>query len=218
MKSPAVHLLLSATSRSLLRMTLEVLKHYSSRMSTCIITSPSQRVMINDINALFKLIPFKIPHMESLVMEVDNSVREAYKNGKLTSSQRVEIETRLLVDGDIPDVLSSVCEHLTGKVMTKICESMDMTKVLFWDVECDDIKSDDRTTETKARYDVLTKMKLDNHVKVRTCRRCGSVTKDYYAEILDGNRTSNELEHPPPTWLLHVQKNCVCLGSWIISS
>lgn len=206
--SPSVFILLSASPRSLLRMVLELIRIYFGKAMQTSPQTAAQRALVQEIITYSKLIPFKIPNLESLMQEVDTSIRTAYKTAELAPQARVDAETTMLVDAMIPECLETTVEYLTGKVATRMLDTVDTGKITFW--ETDWLGLRDREGEDgraqRRRYDAIQKMGVREGMKLRTCRRCGSVMEDVYF----GAKGS------VPPWLAQAQRFCVCLGYWML--
>ncbi|KAF4556924.1 Mediator complex subunit 16-like protein [Elsinoe fawcettii] len=203
--SITVLILLASTPRALLRMTLELLKLYFPKMAQCSPTTIQQRVALQELSAYSRTLPIKLPHLESVMAEVDSGVRQAYNSAKLASAARVEHEVRMLVDGEVPDVLQPVVEHVfSQKIAGKVVDGIDRGALWAWDTSSLGLKEGRRR---EGRWDVVRKMPVREGTKVRVCKRCGSLMEDVWlAQERQGL----------PTWLQNAQRSCVCLGYWMV--
>lgn len=208
--SPSVLILLSSAPRSLLRVTLELLKIYFTKLTQCNPTTVTQRVQVQELVQYYKTLPFKLPHLESVLQEVDNSVRTAYTNAKISSAGRVECETKMLVDGEVPQCLEKVVEYIfSPKIAGKVVDSVDQGAVWGWDTSWLGLRDGKGKGMDRRRYDVIRKTVFKEGTKLRVCKRCGSVMEDLYGGV-EGQRQGL------PPWLVHAQRNCVCLGYWMV--
>lgn len=158
----------------------------------------------------YKTLPFKLPHLESVLQEVDNSVRTAYTNAKISSAGRVECETKMLVDGEVPQCLEKVVEYIfSPKIAGKVVDSVDQGAVWGWDTSWLGLRDGKGKGMDRRRYDVIRKTVFKEGTKLRVCKRCGSVMEDLYGGV-EGQRQGL------PPWLVHAQRNCVCLGYWMV--
>ncbi|PNS19940.1 peptidyl-tRNA hydrolase [Sphaceloma murrayae] len=204
--SPSLLILLSSPPRNLLRMTLELLKIFFTKLTQCNPATVQQRVQVQELVTYYKTLPFKLPHLESVLQEVESSVRAAYGKVELSGPQRVEAEVKMLVDGEVPPILERVVEHvLSAKVAGKVVDSVDQGAVWGWETAWLGLRDgrDGEVTE-KAKWDVVRKCRLGDGKK-RVCKRCGSLMEDVIGERVVG-------------WLGHAQRNCVCQGYWMVEA
>ncbi|KAG8625733.1 hypothetical protein KVT40_006134 [Elsinoe batatas] len=207
--SPTILLLLSSTPRALLRMTLELLKMYFPKMAQCTPTSIHQRVAIQELMTYSRTLPVKLPHLESVLVEVDSGVRQAYNSAKLSQSGRVDSELRMLVEGEVPEALQVVVEHVfSPKIAGKVVESIDRGALWGWDTSGLGIR-DGVARKGQGRLDVVRKTQVAEGTRVRVCKRCGSLMEDVWV---------GQERQGLPAWLQHAQRNCVCLGYWMVEA
>ncbi|KAF2157753.1 hypothetical protein K461DRAFT_290037 [Myriangium duriaei CBS 260.36] len=211
-ESASLLTLLSATSRALVRMLLDLIKVYMNKTRQSICQSGAQRTLIQEIATYGVQLPFNTPKLESLLVETDNHVREVLTSSNLSTQQRVDAELSMLVDGRIPDCLFKSVDFLTGEATTRILASVDIGKITFWNFDWLGLrgsKTEDGRLQRR-KYDVIRKLPIREDMKLKSCRRCGCLSEDCATGFAYKDRNAI------PPWLMQAQRLCVCLGYWIL--
>lgn len=214
MNSASLMILLCATPRSLLRMMLELIKAYFGKAIQCLPQNGAQRALIQETIGYSKMLPFKLPIIDALILEVENSIRMSYKMADANTQQRIDAELTMLVDGEVPLCLSLAAEQVTGNLTSKLQDSFEMSKIIFVNTDwlgLRDSDTEDGPTQRR-KYDVIRKTPITEGMKVRSCRRCGSVVEDAYVGMGERERMA------VPPWLAQAQRFCICLGYWMLES
>ncbi|KJX96696.1 RNA polymerase II Mediator complex subunit Sin4 like protein [Zymoseptoria brevis] len=236
--SPILPLLLASFSRALLRFQVLWVIKYLHLLQQIIPRLPTlaQRAELSATLELgTKSLPFKLPALEALLVDVDSAIRQVYSSGEVNAERRGEIEVGLICGGgEVPRELRAVVARLidvgVGKVLD--AEGTDVVKLRFWDMTWLGIERVQappprslHTNGTNTRksppteavfpgdmeiagrwgYDVIRKVPLTEGMVVRECRRCGAVMEDF----------SPDRVRASPGWLGHAQKNCVCMNYWV---
>ncbi|GAB7348668.1 hypothetical protein MBLNU459_g7031t1 [Dothideomycetes sp. NU459] len=205
LNTPSLHLLLHSAPRALIRLVTEILKPYLMKVNHArtknLVNTISERAALEDIEALLTTrLPFRnLKVIETLIAEIDGTVRKAYADAHATAQLRSHAEQALLVESVIPGPFEPVLRHVFGAVLPKLLEAVDGAGVFFAETGWLGLK-DGKTKE--ANIDAVRKMEIPRGAKVRMCRRCGSLTEDAW----DG----------APPWIQAGHKMCVCLSHWLI--
>lgn len=217
--SASLLVLLCPTSRSLIRMMLELLKAYIGKLGQVAPQTGAQRALLQETITYSKQIPFKLPNLESLMLEIDNSIRAAFKTANLSATARTDAELTMLVHGRLPTCLSAAVDFVTGKAASKFLDSVDPTRITFTDLDWlglrdggDGGADPDHARNVRRRFDAIRKCPLAPGARLRTCRRCGSVMEDLSVGLSGKERSAL------PPWLAQAQRYCVCLGYWMVGS
>ena len=184
----------------------------------------AQRAIMSEIVTLYQSVPFKISSFELLIQEIDTGVRSAYTAANTSPVQRAQLEHIMLVEAAVPDVLLPVVDQLVNKTLSKIQDNINTVKLAFWDTEWLGLNNPSQRVSTaeegthgngstntsslldvQRKWDVLRKTPLKKGMKLRSCRRCGSMMEDI-----------NGAEGTRVPWIWTGQKMCVCLGYWML--
>ncbi|THX79645.1 hypothetical protein D6D05_04871 [Aureobasidium pullulans] len=211
----AVHLLLNSTSRALLAMLGNLVRNFALR-----IPKTQEKVRLssraNDIRDSAELqqmetmmgsdLPFDIRLFEHLIMEIDGAVRATYQTAQSSAPLRSHIEQSMLVEADIPEVLSPVLQRLFGDIMPRIESQVDGVAIYTADTAWLGLGEDEEANKRAGmqQYDVLRKCAIAPGAKIRQCRRCGSVIEN----LVDGHSAA---------WVQNAHKMCVCLSHWVVA-
>ena len=204
------------------RFTTELTKIFFHKGTTATPETVAQRAVISEIVSMVKTLPSSIPTFEYLLQDIDSGVRNAYNAANISTVQRAQFEHSMLVDASIPDVLMPVVTHLLTSSLGKIQDKIDMVRLTFADTEwlglshpVPEMVASQASTDIapnrqpllaiQRKWDVLRKTPLRQGMKLRSCRRCGSMMEDI-----------NSTEGTRVPWIWTGQKMCVCLGYWML--
>lgn len=193
------------------RFLLEMTKAYLVKINFTPSQTVEQRAQIAEIVHMSSSQPFKLGHFDSLLTEIDTGIRSAYTAAELQPGPRGVLEHNMLVHGELPECLMPVVNRLLLNTMPKLQDQVDMGKIYFTDTVWLGLKDriggpTDNRDAGAIKYDELRKTPLRQGMKLRRCRRCGSMMEDVAVD--KGVRT--------PQWQLSGQKFCVCLGYWML--
>lgn len=163
----------------------------------------AHRAQLSEIIHMSSAQPFKLSHFESLLNEIDTGIRSAYAQAEVSVVQRGQFEHNMLIEADVPEALMPIVSRLFGNIVSKLQDNVDMGKIYFADVAWLGLR--DGLGKGAVTYDVLKKTPLKKGMKLRGCRRCGSMMEDAVAE-----------QGQSRTWIAVGQKFCVCLGYWML--
>jgi mediator of RNA polymerase II transcription subunit 16 len=212
--SASLHILLCSTSRALLGMLGNLIRNFAMR-----VVKTQEKVRLsnrtNDIRDSVELqqmeammgpeLPFEIRLFEQLVGEVDGNVRATYQAANSSPPQRSFYEQGMLVDAEIPEVLSPVLQRIFGETVPRLESQIDGVAIYNADTAWlglgEDVEANKRAS--RQQYDVLRKCAIPPNAKVRQCRRCGSVIEN----LVDGHMAA---------WVQNAHKICVCLSHWTV--
>ncbi|KAI5206129.1 hypothetical protein E4T39_02649 [Aureobasidium subglaciale] len=211
----SLHLLLNSTSRALLGMLASLIRSFASRIAKIYerVAASSRSSEIRDgvelknIEAMLgQDLPFDLRQFEQMVAEVDGNVRATYQAAQSSPPQRSFWEQGMLVDADLPEVLSPVLQKLFSETMPRLESQIDGVAIFTADTAWLGLGEDEEANKRAARqqYDVLRKCTIPPNAKVRQCRRCGSVIEN----MTDGHMTA---------WVQNAHKMCICLSHWIVA-
>lgn len=209
-KSAALPVLLTSTTRVLLRFVCRNLRSIDCAAASYIETATSleQRQGWIALRTWLNENPGLLRAFEHVCIDVSDRVRKAYEDAGTSAAKRSAMELRLLVSGQIPDIMVPVAQHLLGPTLERFQSEAEMSNVHFAYVDWLGLTEDraaDRWRRTH-NLDMLRKMILCKRVKVRRCTRCASVTEDFaynpHARIAQ--------------WVVLAQKTCYCGSQWMV--
>lgn len=169
--------------------------------------SMEQRNTFFHIMQVFSKTPLQIKAFEQYIIEVDTLVRNAYTKAGMTDQQRKDAERDLFWRCEIPEVLMPAVKEMLTDKLRKLMEVSDPGKVHNQDISWLNLTDDKRTKQMheKLNIDVIRKVPLGPHIRLRRCPRCLSIMEDLTTQQLAAQ----------PAWVFHNQKNCICFNSWI---
>ncbi|KAI9686670.1 MAG: mediator complex subunit [Bogoriella megaspora] len=222
LNTPALHLLLLGMGRFLISFANRQFRLTGFQVTTAIKAqthldeqSLSHRRLYNDYMSIYNDSPVKLNHSEELISDITDLVKSTYDASHLSADARHDAEKRLLVDGDISDVLMPVVTHILTTSVDKLrCRNesdptkmLDPMKLFFHDVRWLGL-TDDRASEEYLRentVDALFKVKVREGKTRRRCTRCGSVVEE---ERLRGKVMARGQ-------MGMLDKSCVCASNWM---
>ena len=209
--SASILLLMSATTRHLLRMMLDLIKAYFIKIKEVVPQSSAEQIQLLELYSYSKNIPLQLPRLEFLLLDIDKRVRTAYTTG-LTPQERIESELSMIVDGSIPECLGHVADYLTEEAAGKIMDIQDLSRVTFWDTDWLGLRdsANGDSWAQRRKHDIIKKSLIRPGARLRTCRRCGSVMEDI--DLSPGAKDRNNVA----VWLIQAQRTCICTGLWIL--
>lgn len=147
--------------------------------------------------------PAALHQFEKIFADVENAIRQVYDNERLSDAERRDIEREMLISGCIAPRLWPAVKVLFTTTLDVVMKENNLADLFFHDISwlglSDDPESD-RWRE-KHRLDVIRKIELPMHARIRRCTRCCSVMEDI----------------PPPRgaagWLINMWRSCIC-GNW----
>ena len=152
--------------------------------------------------------PVRPKTIESLVFELEHAIRvEAYDAAGVTPTQRAQHERRMLIRGEIPDILFPAVQKLLKEIIPKrIQEIDDMATVRMRDIRLLGLTADKRTKKWHEEHvvDVMRRAELPKGTKLRRCTRCNSAIEDL------------DRQQAQPEWLTTARKQCICAGPWYL--
>ncbi|KAK7511563.1 mediator complex, subunit Med16 [Phyllosticta citriasiana] len=181
MCSPGLLLLLCSFPRFIIRLMRPVFQGLLSICNAQIRNAPTVAAR-TEFHAIFSTIfssPVPAIQMILIVDEVDKAVRHAYEKAQFSDERRKATEREMLISAEIPDVLMPVVTHLF-RLTAKILESVDASRVMYYDLRWLGLGEDRRTKQWNERntVDVLRKVVLTEKDVKRKCVKCGSLSKD----------------------------------------
>ncbi|KAH9835081.1 Mediator complex subunit 16 [Teratosphaeria destructans] len=208
--TPALQLLLCSSTRSVLTFLLrQYLPGYLAMVQKIkdsrLIKSLGDRQALLEIYDCAKGFPCKLPAIVEFMLEWDSAVRNAFTQGNVGESRRVELELGIITEGLIPEELVPALDRLfrreTG-ILAKLEDGADMAKLYYMDTSWLGISGS--SASDGRRYDAVRKTVMRKGVGRRVCRRCGAETEDVKAEDVK----------LLPTWLQMTQRHCSCGNYW----
>lgn len=158
----------------------------------------------------------QVLHFEKILSELDSSIRSAYQSASVSDTDRKATEKRMLVGGEVPEVLMPAVRTLLGKGVEGLREEVDVAELHFADFawlglggegeesrlpdEDEDGDGVGRLKREKVRVDAVRKVVLGPEARVRRCTRCFALMED----------------KPPATrnvGILQSVRMCLC-GDW----
>jgi len=159
----------------------------------------------------------QVLHFEKLLSELDSSIRSAYQSASMSDTDRKATEKRMLIGGEVPEVLMPAMRTLLGKGVEGLREEVDVAELHFADFAwlglgggeegggmLDEVDDDGdgvgRLKRERIRVDAVRKVVLGPEVRVRRCTRCFALMED----------------KPPATrnvGILQSVRMCLC-GDW----
>jgi mediator of RNA polymerase II transcription subunit 16 len=213
--TPSLHLLLNSTSRALLGMLGNLIRNLGMRIVKSLekIRHSNRANDIRDTAELQQMesimgpqLAFDIKAFEQLVAETDGAVRATYQTSQSTPLQRSGYEQAMLVDAEVPTVLTPVLHKLFADTLPRLESQIDGLAIYTADTAWlglgEDEEANRRVKSLQQQYDVARKCVIPDGARIRQCRRCGSVI-----EIL--------AEGHAAAWVQNAYKTCVCLSHWI---
>jgi len=158
----------------------------------------------------------QVLHFEKILSELDSSIRSAYQSASVSDTDRKATEKRMLVGGEVPEVLMPAVRTLLGKGVEGLREEVDVAELHFADFawlglggegeesrlpdEDEDGDGVGRLKRETVRVDAVRKVVLGPEARVRRCTRCFALMED----------------KPPATrnvGILQSVRMCLC-GDW----
>lgn len=158
----------------------------------------------------------QVLHFEKILSELDSSIRSAYQSASVSDTDRKATEKRMLVGGEVPEVLMPAVRTLLGKGVEGLREEVDVAELHFADFawlglggegeesrlpdEDEDGDGVGRLRRETVRVDAVRKVVLGPEARVRRCTRCFALMED----------------KPPATrnvGILQSVRMCLC-GDW----
>ncbi|KAK8156331.1 mediator complex, subunit Med16 [Phyllosticta citrichinensis] len=200
MCSPGLLLLLCSFPRFILRLMRPVFQGLLNICHSQMRNAPTVAAR-TEFHAVFSTIlssPVPTPQINAIIDEVDKAVRHAYEKAQFNDERRKATEREMLIWAEIPDVLMPVVTHLF-RFTTKILETVDASKVMYYDLRWLGLGEDRRTKQWNQRntVDVLRKVVLTEKDVKRKCVKCGSLSKD-------------------TEWRWGIHNKCSCGSPWVM--
>ena len=130
----------------------------------------------------------------------------------LVEQQRQELEMRILVFGEIPDILMPVIQTVLQTHIQSIREKLGdgEAELAFKDWSILDVRDDPKSRRWRSEtpFDGIRKVSLAGNVagkkvRLRSCPRCGTMMEDILS-------TSKRL------WIYNMWRTCFCGGLWTV--
>ena len=199
---PIVNILLSASTRCLLRMLAGCLPKYCVAVKQQI-QNASNIIEKHELNGFLEMVsslPFKFADVDNFLLDFDGAVRNHFIN--LEHLRRQDIELAAFCDTGIPEEAEPVFQALLDTILPKLMSKMDLGKLHFWDTDWLGVTPALQTRE----YDIIRKLPLRKGAKLRVCRRCGAKMKDILPPAL----------RHAPHWVQTSHRYCVCTNYWVL--
>lgn len=208
--SIALHLALCSYSRVVLRFQTMWIVKYMQAVQLVLgrARSIAEQQELAAILKHIKAMPFKLPHFEQMLAELDVAIRGAYNQPSISVEQRGQLETDMIVDGTVPSELEQPLNSLLDSMVPRLTAHVNLSDLMFWDVTLTHLRNCRRAEDGRA-YDVIRKIVLPKHMQRRVCRRCGSYMEDVNADRLRGGDTV--------AWFAHLQRHCLCMDYWLLA-
>jgi mediator of RNA polymerase II transcription subunit 16 len=217
-QSPVLHLLLCTWTRSYLRFLNAFIPKYLQAAIRVPAKSVLEKQLMDETFSFGTHLPFKFKDFDPFIAEVDTAVREAYTTQSVPAERRAEIELGLITGTGIPEELHPAIITVLSAALPKLMEHIDHAALYFRDTAWVGIEGglsgpndggggDDVGGEGTRLYDVIRKLPLSEHAKLRRCRRCPAVMED-----LPPSQARDQ-----PTWYSHAQRHCVCGNYWLMN-
>lgn len=136
----------------------------------------------------------QVLHFEKILSELDSSIRSAYQSASVSDTDRKATEKRMLVGGEVPEVLMPAVRTLLGKGVEGLREEVDVAELHFADFawlglggegeesrlpdEDEDGDGVGRLRRETFRVDAVRKVVLGPEARVRRCTRCFALMED----------------------------------------
>ena len=159
-----------------------------------------------ELRAIFLASPVPPQHFERVIADVETSIRNVYSSSSVSENERKEIEKNMLISGTIPWQLMPAVESLLTATVNSLKEEINVAELYFHDISWLGLSDDGASDQWRRehRLDIIRKVEVPKHAKVRQCTRCCSVVED---------------TAPPKgtaAWVVNMWRNCVC-GNWWMS-
>jgi len=194
--APALPLLLISSSRSLLKYLCRSLHALTHEARSSAPTGP-QRAAFHALVSTLRESPVPFLHFEKLLAELDTAIRSAYHSSATSDTDRKATEKRMLIGGEVPEVLMPAVRTLLGKGVEGLREEVDVAELHFtdfawlelggeeadggrWQDEDDDGDGEGvgRLRREEIRVDAVRKVVLRPEARVRRCTRCFALMED----------------------------------------
>ncbi|KAL8633552.1 hypothetical protein Q9189_000705 [Teloschistes chrysophthalmus] len=199
LNTPALALIFVSQSRLLFKYVFRFIRMLGEEALQHGLKDPVWRQLIT----LLSKPPAALHQFEKIFADVENAIRQVYDNERLSDAERRDIEREMLISGCIAPRLWPAVKVLFTTTLDVVMKENNLADLFFHDISwlglSDDPESD-RWRE-KHRLDVIRKIELPMHARIRRCTRCCSVMEDI----------------PPPRgaagWLINMWRSCIC-GNW----
>ena len=227
-QTPVLHLLLCTWTRCYIRFLNAFIPKYLQATSRVPATSVAEKQLLDETFAFGTHLPFKFKDFDPFIAEVDTAVREAYTTQSVPAERRQEIELGLITGTGIPVELQPAIWTIVGTTLPKFMQHVDLAALYFRDTDWVGIEGgsigpggeadaeggedgdgggQDIDGDGTRLYDVIRKLPLPKHAKLRRCRRCPAVMED-----LPPSQARDQ-----PSWYSHAQRHCVCGNYWLVN-
>ena len=147
---------------------------------------------------------------DKILNELDVNIKTSYTHANLSDDERKKVEKRMLIAGEIPDVLSPALETLLlGPGIDALREEVNVAELYFMDFSWLELDDDNRSRAWRRenRVDVVRKtvLKRGSGKKLKRCTRCCAVMEDLGREARTGN-----------AGVMQLLRNCLCGGWWYV--
>ncbi|KAL9587304.1 MAG: hypothetical protein Q9212_000351 [Teloschistes hypoglaucus] len=199
LNTPALALIFVSQSRLLFKYVFRFIRMLGEEALQHGLKDPIWRELIT----LLSKPPAALHQFEKVLADVENAIRQIYDNERLSDAERRDIEREMLISGCIPPRLWPAVKVLFTTTLDVVMKENNLADLFFHDISwlglSDDPESD--RWRGKHRLDVIRKIELPMHARIRRCTRCCSVMEDI----------------PPPRgaagWLINMWRSCIC-GNW----
>ncbi|KAL8781895.1 MAG: hypothetical protein Q9194_000088 [Teloschistes cf. exilis] len=199
LNTPALALIFVSQSRLLFKYVFRFIRMLGEEAQQHGFKDPVWR----ELTTLLSKSPAGLHQFEKFFADVEKTVRQIYDNERVSDAERRDIEREMLISGCIPPRLWPAVEVLFTTTLDVVLKEFNVADLFFHDISwlglSDDPESD-RWRE-KHRLDVIRKIELPMHARIRRCTRCCSVMEDI----------------APPRgaagWLINMWRSCIC-GNW----
>ncbi|KAI4108005.1 MAG: hypothetical protein L6R37_001287 [Teloschistes peruensis] len=199
LNTPALALIFVSQSRLLFKYVFRFIRMLGEEAQQHGFKDPVWR----ELTTLLSKSPAALHQFEQFFADVEKTVRQIYDNERVSDAERRDVEREMLISGCIPPRLWPAVEVLFTITLDVVLKEFNVADLFFHDISwlglSDDPESD-RWRE-KHRLDIIRKIELPMHARIRRCTRCCSVMEDI----------------APPRgaagWLINMWRSCIC-GNW----
>ena len=208
-KSPVIPLILLSMSRSLLHYNFSGLRRLAPLTNSPIAKPPSPLApYYANLASTFRTCIAAPPDVDGMLSEADRLLKEACAS--LSEAEKQQLELRILVDGEIPDIVIPALQQILYGVVESTRQKLSDKEadLAFKDFKILCIGDDGKSQRWRRQtmFDGVRKVDMGKKkTRARTCLRCGTVMED----VLPGRGMKNY-------WLYNLLRCCICGGHWIV--
>lgn len=198
--SPALLLLLVSSSRNFLKYKCNRLKAFMQACKGQHSQIPL-RLAYQELGVVFQQSLVSVPQFERLLSQFENSIKSAYQASGIDETERSDTEKKMLINGEIPDILLGPVKDLLTDTAVSLKEEVNVAELYFANIAPLGITNDNTSKKWRNKHplDAMRKIELRN-VSTRRCTRCAAVMEDL-------------LPTKSASVMVSQMKHCYC-GSW----